>query len=315
MQANQTANYDDLVVTPLQPRFGAEIHGIDDVRSLDERQLIQFRDLLLRYSVVVVHDQHLSPREQSSLVARLYPLAKMPGGVRPTKPGENRAPEDVQVQVFSNAQPDAGVLWHTDTVFNPEPELFISQHAITVPHDSEGNPLGPTLYRSTAAAYDALDDDERRQLFGLQAINSYAYHMEKLAESGLRRRAAPTKEQWEELGDTIQPVIRVHPITGRPCIYVSEGFTAAIVGMSDEQSRSTLNWLFAHVARPEFSYTHNWREGDFVVWDNSVTQHRATPNYGDIPRHLHRCSTHGPVPIGIDGTVGGHRVALHNTPA
>ncbi len=66
--------------------------------------------------------------------------------------------------------------------------------------------------------------------------------------------------------------------------------------MDRAESDELLEMLYAQVARPEFSLTHTWAKGDFVIWDNSVTQHKATFDYGDRPRRMHRASTTGPAP-------------------
>jgi taurine dioxygenase len=79
--------------------------------------------------------------------------------------------------------------------------------------------------------------------------------------------------------DVAHPIVRVHPDTGRKCLFVNEGYTTRIVDMEPGESDALLAALFAHVTRPEFVYRHQWRPGDFLIWDNCATQHRAVADY------------------------------------
>ncbi len=287
-------------VTPLSP-FGAEITEID-ARVADEAQLLGVRDALLRYSVIVVRGQRLTPDDQVAFMARLYTLAP------PSKLRAFGLDGNSYISIISNivedGRPiglsDAGLLWHTDTCFRSNPELFVSLYAIQLPV-RDAVTLGDTVFLSTAAAYDALADDERRRLDGLEIVQSYAFHLDKMRRLGLLTRPPLSEEQRAEVPDARHPLVRVHPITGRRFLYVNESFSARILGMPEWESDQLISRLCLHVSRPEFQFTHNWRQDDFVIWDNSVTQHRATFDYGDMPRRLHRCSTSGPIPVGVTG--------------
>ena len=51
----------------------------------------------------------------------------------------------------------------------------------------------------------------------------------------------------------------------------------------------------SRATRPEFVYTHHWRQGDLIFWDNRVLLHRALANYemGKHRRVLHRTVVRG----------------------
>jgi taurine dioxygenase len=288
----------NIEVAPMAPLSGAQITGAD-VRRIDERGLQAIRDAVLRYSVVVLRDQVITPEEQLSFMSRLYPL-RPPGKLKNTFTLRDYPQITVVSNIVENGQPigiaDAGLLQHSDTCFQRNPELFVSLYAVQLPV-RDGVTLGDTVFISTAAAYDALPDDEKRRVDRLEVVQSYGFHLDKMQRLGLLTRRN-TQEQRQVMGDVQQPLVRVHSITGRRCLYVNESFSARVVGMSPRDSEDLLEYLFAHLRRPEFSFTQHWRTRDFVVWDNSATQHLATFDYGDIPRRLHRCSTFGPVPEG-----------------
>jgi taurine dioxygenase len=283
-------------VTPFANAFGAKISDAD-VRTLDERGLEFVRDALLRYSVIVISGQTLEPADQLEFLDRIYPVRRSGHAVGKINP--YALPDHPEVLIISNIKnpdgtpigmTDAGLLWHTDTCFEAFPELFVSLYALIVPEDDDGQALGNTVFRSTTAAYDALPDTERRRLDGLRIVQSYAAHLERMRAKGILTRTPVARP------DIVHPLIRTHAITGRKGIYVNESFSSHVEGMDRAESDELLEMLYAQVARPEFSLTHTWAKGDFVIWDNSVTQHKATFDYGDRPRRMHRASTTGPAP-------------------
>jgi taurine dioxygenase len=292
-------------VVPLAPLIGAEVSGVD-VRALDERHLLAVRDAVLRYSAVVVRGQALEPEEQLAFMHRLYPLRE--AGRLNVFALDGYPQITVVSNIVEDGRPvglsDAGLLWHTDTCFQPHPELFVSLYALELP-EQDGRILGDTVFVSTAAAYDALPDSMKDRLDGLEVVQSYAFHLEKMRRLGLLTRPPVTSDQHEEIQDVCHPLVRVHPVTGRRIMYVNESFSARVVGLSPAESDAVLDELLEHLQRPEFSFTQRWRPGDLVVWDNAATQHRATFDYGDIRRRLHRASTTGPVPTGAFGTAAG----------
>jgi alpha-ketoglutarate-dependent 2,4-dichlorophenoxyacetate dioxygenase len=49
--------------------------------------------------------------------------------------------------------------------------------------------------------------------------------------------------------------------------------------------------LTAHATERRFVYSHIWRLGDLVIWDNRCTMHRGRPHAEDQPRDLRRATT------------------------
>jgi taurine dioxygenase len=71
------------------------------------------------------------------------------------------------------------------------------------------------------------------------------------------------------------PCVITHPVSKRQILYMNEGFTTAINGLSHEDSQAALRELFAFVDRPEHVRSHSWRLGDIIVWDNRTLIHRS----------------------------------------
>lgn len=160
-------------------------------------------------------------------------------------------------------------------------------------------PLGDTRYASMTAAYEALSPDMKKRLHGLKAVHSYRYTYEKKAtDFKLRPKLAERGTDWLP-PDVVHDVVRAHPYTGRKCLYVNEGYTTRIIGLPADESDALLNELKAHAVQPQFQYAHKWAAGDLVMWDNCLTQHKATPDYALPQRRLiERTTVLGPTEIG-----------------
>ena len=115
-------------------------------------------------------------------------------------------------------------------------------------------------------------------------------------------RAAFTGEVVGDDGErhpvtTYHPVVRSHPETGRRALGTGRiGSVPHIEGMTPEESRPLLEFLYDHVSRPEFVYRHHWSPGDVVMWDNRCLMHYAVHDYGDAERLLHRVTVLNPQP-------------------
>jgi len=289
---------DQITVTPSGAALGAIVSGVDAGPAMSERALLRVRDALLRHSVVILRDQQLTPDDQFAFMDRLYGMRPPLGVATPFAVGGH--PE---MQVISNLKKpdgspmgiaDAGLMWHTDTCSFPKPELFVSLYALEIPVREDGAALGDTHWTSAIAAYEALPEDIRQELDGRRVCQNYGFHIEQMRVRGLLTRGKDIQKTDNMFH--LHPAVRIHPITGRKILYVNESYSEWIEGLEPERSRALLEQLWDHVTQPRFRFTHSWRKGDFVIWDNSATQHLATFDYGALPRLLHRCGSDGPVP-------------------
>jgi len=288
---------DGIVVTPSGRALGAYVEGVDAGPGLTERGMTRIRNALLRHSVVILRGQELTPDDQFAFMDRLYGTHEPFGIASPFAVSGHP-----QMQVISNIRKDgepigiedAGLMWHTDTCSFAAPELFVSLYALEIPTGENGEALGDTHWTSTAAAYEALPEAIKRELAGKRVRQDYGFHIEQFRVRGLLKRGKEI--QTTDNMFHLHPVVRTHPITGRKLLYVNESYSERIEGLEPERSRALLEELWAHVVEERFRFSHSWRKGDFVIWDNAATQHIATFDYGDRPRLLHRCGSDGPVP-------------------
>ena len=99
-----------------------------------------------------------------------------------------------------------------------------------------------------------------------------------------------------EVPPEAHPVVRRHPETGQPALFVSEHFTTRILDVPADESEALLAELYAHSTQPQFVYRHHWQPYDMVFWDNRSVMHLATGCPPDQPRTLYRTTIEGDVP-------------------
>jgi taurine dioxygenase len=151
---------------------------------------------------------------------------------------------------------------------------------------------GDTLFASQYAAYEALSPAMQELLTPLRAVNSSALaDVSKTREDRMKEAdAEPT------LYEAVHPVVRTHPETGRKALYINVAHTARFEGMTDDESRPLLQFLFQHQVKPEFTTRFRWAVGSLALWDNRCVQHNPINDYHGYKRLLHRITLQGDTP-------------------
>lgn len=262
--------------------LGAEIRGIDLSAPVDDSTFRAIESALHQHEVIFFRNQTLTPEAHIAFSRRFGEL-ELHLRKDCCKPGY---PEIFVVSnVIENGKPigtqDAGLFWHSDLAYMAQPSRGSLFYAHEVPHDDDGKPLGDTLFASTTAAWNALPEDIKQSVRGRRAVTSYAKGYYRDRKSGPRPEL--TAAQKARTPDVEHPIMRTHPYTGKACLFVNEGYTARIPDLPQDESDRILNFLFEHVSKPEFVYRHQWQAGDFLIWDNCLTQHRAVFDYA-LPR-------------------------------
>ncbi|MGE0422953.1 MAG: TauD/TfdA dioxygenase family protein [Reyranellaceae bacterium] len=273
--------YETIRVRRLSPAIGARVEGIDLGRPLGNQQFQEIHDALMAHLVLFFPDQLLTVEQHVDFSRRfgepmIHPAAKQE---------IEGHPEIRVVRADEHSAMVAGHAWHSDMSCEPNPPMGSALHISDAPPDGGGD----TLYANMYAAFDALSPPMRDMLRGLSAIHSgaHVYSSPFYDKEGARR--VPQAEH---------PVVRVHPVTGRECLFVNEGFTTRIVGLSRLESDSLLAMLFRHCETPEFQCRLHWGGGGLALWDNRCAQHRAVFDYWPHRRYGHRVTIGGDKPTG-----------------
>jgi taurine dioxygenase len=168
--------------------------------------------------------------------------------------------------------------FHSDRCYVEHPCLCTMLYGIDIP--SKG---GDTCFANQYKAYEALPDDVKQRIEGLQAVHAY--------EPGYYSQNAVTLTRIEPSSSALtaaHPMVITHPATGRKALYVNRLMTAYIVGMPREESAELLEWLFDHQEQAQFIYAHKWTPGDVVIWDNRCVNHARTDFDAGEARKLRR---------------------------
>ena len=286
-----------LEIRPFDAALGAEVHGVNLSRDPDNATFRAIERAWNEHSVLLFRDQAIDETRHLAFTRRF-------GDLEVHVLDQYLHPEHPEILIVSNVMDgdrhvgiyDAGRYWHTDLSYMAAPSRGSLLYAIEVPHDPAGEPLGDTLFASTAAAYDALPANMKRRISGLKAEFSLANRHARLVADG-DPDAALSDAHLEKTPPVVHNVVRTHPITGRRSIYVNEGQTARILDLPDDEARDLLEELCTHCTRPEFVYRHRWRAGDLLIWDNIPTQHIAISDYA-LPqrRYMYRTTLRGTPP-------------------
>jgi alpha-ketoglutarate-dependent taurine dioxygenase len=274
----------DFAVLKLSPLFAAEVVGLDLRRPLSEPARHRVYDAFVDYHVLAFRDQQLTADEQIAFTEQFGTLER--------HIARNRGSDNPWVHTVSNLGPDGrpsgtvkSTTWHTDKSFRPEPSLATILHAVTMPPDG-----GDTCFANMYAAYDALSEADKAALDGLKVVHSWELSREKQGQKA-------TPEEIRDAPPMAHPLVRLHPDTGRKCLFMGE-HASHIEGWPIAEGRALLARLEAHATLERFVYRHRWRPGDLLMWDNRCLLHRADPNFDAAlyPRVLHRTCLRGTAP-------------------
>jgi taurine dioxygenase len=95
----------------------------------------------------------------------------------------------------------------------------------------------------------------------------------------------------------LQPLVRTNGDNGTKALYFHANKTENIVGLGPQESQDLLNELMDRAIRDEFIYSHTWRLGDMLLWDNRSSMHNVTFDYDQNQhRELYRALVKGELP-------------------
>lgn len=288
----------DFEIVPSGGLLGAEVIGFDTSREPDAETMASLRAHFAEHGVLCFRDQRLS---ENQLVAFTRRFGETESYVLSDYSLDDHPEILIVSNIVEGGQPiglrDAGTTWHTDMSYIPAPPAATILYAKEVPVAEDGQILGDTLFASTAAAYNALPQDLKDRLDGCRTTHSYEAKHARRAQEGKSNRKPITQAQRDSLPPVRHPVIRRHPVTGLPCIFVVAGECVGIDGIPDGEAAEILEMLAQHTVKPDFHYRHKWQRGDVLIWDNCLVQHLAIHDYALPQRRLMlRTTVKGTVP-------------------
>jgi len=273
-------------VRPIAGAIGAEIHGVDVSQDLPDDTVAAIRAALNEHCVIFFRDQKMDVAQHKAFTRRFGKIF-----IHPNYKGVGEDDEIVTMLRQPGDRKIVGEEWHADTTMVAEPPMGAILYGIEVPAYG-----GDTLFANQYLAYDTLSDAMKRMIDPLRAVHTDR----KVAgpQAGMNaQRSTKVREDdaWRETIN-LHPVVRIHPETGRKCLFVNHSYTVAFEGMTEDESKPLLNFLLDHGHRPEFTCRFRWEPGSIAFWDNRSTKHLAVHDAGPFRRLMRRTQVEGTRP-------------------
>ena len=179
------------------------------------------------------------------------------------------------------------VVWHTDNSYVKVPPAGSMLYSLEVPVSGGGD----TSFNNQYLAYEELPDELKRAIEG-----KYQVHDSSRNSAGVLRPGVKLPTKPEEVEGPTHPLVRVHPVTGRRALYLGRRRvwpSNYIVGLPNEESERLLDRLWAHATQPKYAWTHQWKVGDVLLWDNRCCMHYRTEVDTAQRRVMHRTTIKG----------------------
>ena len=277
---------------PLAPQFvaltkhiGCEVKGIDLRKPVPPAAASAIYRAWLDHAVLLFRGQELTQEDLirvTGIFGEFAPLGRpahtLPKGFAKILPNIMLISNIRENGETIGALPDGEMMFHHDTIHRDEPHKATLLYSVEIPTYGSD-----TLFASGTAAYNALDPAMKKKLEGLKAVNFYVYNSVKRNDN----------QGVDATSQAVHPIVRSHEETKRKALYVNRLMSIRIEGMPEAESDSLLNFLYDHSEQPEFVYTHVWRKGDLVVWDNRCSSHARTDFPSDQRRLLLRTTVKG----------------------
>jgi taurine dioxygenase len=293
-----------ITVSPFAAGLGADIDGVDIRQPLsrEDRDAIRaawLDNLVLRFRGQPMNDaQHMALTRQfgelefnpGALIAKHYGVENYSTGRRTAVPPE--------ISVISNIVEDGKAIgglgdgeafWHTDSSFVDVPPAASLLRSIEVPPPSAG---GATEFLNMYSAYDTLADEVKERIDGLKMIHAATH-----SSAGKPNRGFETVTDVSKVPGAIQPMVRIHPETGKKALFLGRRINAYVIGLSVEESEALLDFLWAHTVQKKFTWRQEWQVGDLIWWDNRCAMHRRDAFDPATRRLMHRTQLKGTRPV------------------
>jgi taurine dioxygenase len=283
-------------IIPTGAKLGAEIRGIDARNPIDKDAQNELRAALAKHLVLLFRNQSVTVDEQirfAQAFGELGAIADTLLGLGKREYQPNEIPECVSV--ISNIKVDGKSIgslgdgecfWHTDSCFSETPPSASLLYSVEIPQQG-----GSTAFLDMFDALETLPENLRARIEGRSIRHSQVYD-----STGAKR---PTFDEVSDItkapGPT-HPIIRTIPGSGRQCLYLGRRLGSHIVGLPLDESDRLLDELWAHTVSEQRIWSHDWKLGDLLVWDNRFTMHHRDPFDPNARRRLHKVQVAGERP-------------------
>jgi taurine dioxygenase len=273
--------YRRIEVSRFAPALGAEVRGIALADGLDAESYAEIRRALLEHQVLFFKEQREIPPDVHVGIGKLFGELHY----HPAAPQMAGHPEIFEIHVHKDSHVANGEFWHSDVSCDEVPPLGTMLQLHVLPDIG-----GDTLFANMYAAYETLSAPLKRMLGELTATHASEHvYRGRYSDRGV-------DDQGKIYPQASHPVVRTHPETGKPALYVNRTFTTRINELGEDESGALLAFLFDHSERIDFQIRFRWELGDVAFWDNRCVMHHAIWDYWPQERKGRRVTIKGDRP-------------------
>ncbi len=279
---------------PSGAALGADIDGVDLSQPLSAAEYGAIHKAWMDRLVLRFRGQALTDDQLLAFSRNFGALDRNPRHART----EIRQMEDSSdyVNVISNVVENGRALgglghyeakWHSDMSYVPIPPMASALYALEIPPSG-----GETSFANMYTAYETLPPALKERIASLTCVHDSSLNSVGQLRVGFEEVTDPRKTPG-----AVHPLVRTHPITGRPCLFLGRRRNAYVPGLELAESEALLDALWDHATQPEHVWTQTWRVGDLVLWDNRAALHRREEFAGSTRRIMHRTQISGDRPF------------------
>jgi alpha-ketoglutarate-dependent taurine dioxygenase len=266
-------------ISPCAATLGAVVTGVR-LAALDAEEWRAIEDAFHAHAVLIFPGQHLSADEQVAFARRFGEIEQLAPG-RDTLPISNRKPDGT---LWADGEGPMPILhgnegWHTDSSYLP-----LAAKASVLSAEVVASRGGETEWADMRSAYESLDAATRARIATLSAYHSLKYSQGRLGYGA--RGDAGGGYRFEVAQAPLRPLVKIHPVTGRPSLFIGR-HAYGIPGLAPDESEQLLDGLVEEACKPPRVLAHRWSPGDIAIWDNRCVLHRARPFDHREPRVMH----------------------------
>ena len=273
----------EINVKPYAPNIGGVITGVDLSKDISDYEKNFIKEAFHKYQVLFFQEQlEISPENHIKLGKCFGDLH-----IHPAAPKMKSFPEIFEIHTHKDSKISNGAEdFHSDVSCDTEPPLGTMLQLHILPQYG-----GDTMFSNMYMAYDSLSKPMQNFLNGLRASHESEHFYRNRYE---KQDQLDPKKKYPS---AIHPIVRTHPETKKKALYVNKFFTTRIEGLSKQESKLILDYLFNHCEKIEFQIRYRWNINDMAFWDNRCTLHKALWDYHPMERKGRRVTIKGDQPF------------------
>ena len=272
----------EINVKPYAPNIGGVITGVDLSKDISDYEQNFIKEAFHKYQVLFFQEQlEISPENHIKLGKCFGDLH-----IHPAAPKMKSFPEIFEIHTHKDSKISNGAEdFHSDVSCDTEPPLGTMLQLHILPQYG-----GDTMFSNMYMAYDSLSKPMQNFLNGLRASHESEHFYRNRYE---KQDQLDPKKKYPS---AIHPIVRTHPETKKKALYINKFFTTRIEGLSKQESKLILGYLFNHCEKTDFQIRYRWNKNDMAFWDNRCTLHKAIWDYHPMERKGRRVTIKGTVP-------------------